>query len=445
VTVQDAQGNTVPTSTTSITLAIGTNPASGTLAGYTTVAAVNGVATFANVSVNKPGAGYTFTASATALPGASSSSFNITAPITTGPGLTRLSAGSGQTCGVAAGGAAYCWGYNAFGQLGNGSTTNSATPVAVSGGLSFATVSAGNLSPCGVTTGGAAYCWGDNSYGELGNGTTTTSLTPVAVSGGLSFATLNAGSFVSTCGVTTSGAAYCWGDNQQGELGIGSITGPQTCVGVYSHGSGACSLTPVAVSGGLSFATVSASYLSTCGVTTGGAAYCWGDNSFGQLGNGTTTSSATPVAVSGGLSFATVSAGLSSACGVTTGGAAYCWGLNVSELGNAPVAVSGGVSFATVSVGGIAICGVTTSGAAYCWGDNQYGELGNGTTTGSARPVAVSGGLSFATVSAGVDFACGVTTGGAAYCWGVNSFGQLGNGSTTNSLTPVAVSGGLSF
>ena len=90
-------------------------------------------------------------------------------------------------------------------------------------------------------------------------------------------------------------------------------------------------------------------------------------------------------------------------------------------------------------------CGVTTSGAAYCWGDNQQGELGNGTTTGSATPVAVSGGPSFATVSVGYEFACGVTTSAAAYCWGYNVYGQLGNGSTTNSSTPVAVSGGLSF
>jgi hypothetical protein len=100
-----------------------------------------------------------------------------------------------------------CWGGNTVGQLGNGSTTTSLTPVAVSGGLSFATVSVGYESTCGVTTFGAAYCWGDNSYGALGNGSTTNSLTPVAVSGGLSFATVSVGSFYSRCGETTGGAA----------------------------------------------------------------------------------------------------------------------------------------------------------------------------------------------------------------------------------------------
>src|SRR5207253_2126869 len=157
--------------------------------------------------------------------------------------------------------------------------------------------------------------------GELGNGTTTTSATPVAVSGGLSLATLSAAGFESTCGVTTSGAAYCWGVNQQGELGNGSITGPQTCVGY------ACSLTPVAVSGGLSFATVSPGFDTACGLPTSAAAY---SSVHGPLGDGSSTSSSTPVAVSGGLSFATVSAGDGLACGVTTTGAAYCWGNNTN-------------------------------------------------------------------------------------------------------------------
>src|SRR4029077_3394296 len=102
------------------------------------------------------------------------------------------------------------------------------------------------------------------------------------------------------------------------------------------------------------------------------------------------------VAVSGGLTFAMVSVGLG-VCGVTTGGAAYCWG----GASSTPVAVSGGLTFAAVSAGYDNECGVTTAGAAYCWGDNTYGELGNGTTNPSLTPVAGSGGRSLATGSEG--------------------------------------------
>ncbi len=214
------------------------------------------------------------------------------------------------------------------------SETSSPTPVGVSGELSFATVSMGYLQACGVTTVGAAYCWGDNSDGELGNGSTTSSSTPTEVSGGLTFASVSAG-YYATCGVTTAGAAYCWGFNADGQLGNGSTNN---------------SSAPVAVSGDLSFTSVSAgSYNNACGVTTAGAAYCWGYNVDGELGNGSTTSSSAPVAVAGGLEFVSLSAGYLHSCGVTTGGAAYCWGFN---------------------------------------GD---GGLGYGTTTNSSSPVAVSG------------------------------------------------------
>src|SRR5205807_1541614 len=198
---------------------------------------------------------------------------------------------------------------------------------------------------------------GDNSFGELGNGTTLSSLTPIAVSGGLAFASVS-GLGETNCGVTPGGAAYCWGYNLLGNLGIGTTSGPQQCV--YAGTSLACSTTPVAVSGGLTFAAVSPGADHTCGVTPSGAAYCWGDDCYGELGSGSSACSPAPVAVSGGLTFAAVSA--------------VCW----------------------------RTCGVTPSGAAYCWGENYYGELGNGTTMSSLTPVAVSGGLTFAAVGAGI-------------------------------------------
>ncbi|HVT40826.1 MAG TPA: hypothetical protein VHE78_17435 [Gemmatimonadaceae bacterium] len=245
-----------------------------------------------------------------------------------------MSASGAHTCGVTRSGAAYCWGSNEDGQLGDGTHAARSKPVAVSGGLMFAAVTAGVAHTCGLTTGGAAYCWGDNSDGQLGNGTRAASSTPVAVTGKMIFATVSAG-FYFTCGLTSAGAAYCWGRNDRGQLGIGT--------------TGAWRSTPVAVAGGLSFVSVSAPGSGThaCGLTARGAVWCWGDNIAGQLGNGTRTSSATPVPVAGGLAF---------------------------------VAVGTGV---------VHSCARTTSGAVYCWGNNDRGQLGDGTRTASLTPVPV--------------------------------------------------------
>lgn len=352
-------------------------------------------------------------------------------------GFAAVSAGAFHSCGVSTDGTAYCWGRNLDGELGNGTNTNSSVPVAVSGSHTFASVSAGIYYNCGVTTAGAAYCWGNNNLGQLGNGTITASNVPVLVLGTLTFASVNAGNSHS-CGVTTDEVAYCWGYNGPGTLGNGTTTN---------------SAVPVAVSGEHTFASVNAGNLHSCGVTTGEAAYCWGDNANGQLGDNTNTNSAVPVAVAGEHTFASVSAsdiGFHS-CGVTTGEAgeaAYCWGGNTNgQLGdgtntssNLPVAVSGSPTLGSTSAGALHSCGVAGAGSAYCWGYNFTGALGNGTNTDTNVPVAVSGSYAFAAVSAGQYHTCGVTAAGAAYCWGHNAFGGLGNGTTTPSNVPVAVS-----
>jgi alpha-tubulin suppressor-like RCC1 family protein len=281
-----------------------------------------------------------------------------------GVSFSTVRAGTGHTCGVTAAGAAYCWGVNSWGMLGDGTTNPRLTPVPVAGGVSFAAVGVGLGHSCGLTAAGAAYCWGLNEKGQLGDGTTTQRLTPVPVAGGLTFASVTV-SYAHTCGITPAGAAYCWGLNREGQLGIGTATGPDTCV-LSLGGTTDCSTIPVAVTGGLSFAALSVGVHNgqSCGVTAAGAAYCWGYNGSGELGVGTTTGP--------------------ELCAQVNGPSVAC--------STVPVPVAGGVSFAAVSAGQAHTCGVTAAGAAYCWGYNGNGQLGDGTTTNRLTPVLVSGG-----------------------------------------------------
>jgi alpha-tubulin suppressor-like RCC1 family protein len=352
-------------------------------------------------------------------------------------GFFQISAGSGaHTCAVTATGTAFCWGANFLGQLGDGGTVERLTPVPVAGGLKFRMVSAGNGHSCGVTTDNRAYCWGNNQFGRLGVGTTFDQLTPVPVVGGLQFRHVSVG-IGHTCGLTTTNRIFCWGRNDQGQLGDGSRIDR---------------LRPVAIAGGRQYRQVSAGGIHTCAVTTSYQAFCWGFNDRGRLGIGSTVvRRLRPAAVAGTLLFSQISASYTHTCAVTTGARAFCWGFGLyGQVGDGqtldhrtPRAVAGGIDFTRVTAGPFHTCGEAANNRAYCWGLNETGAIGDGTNDNSrTAPVLVAGSLSFRQLSSGNSFTCGKTSASAVYCWGFNQFGQLGDGTTTDRVTPTPVAGG---
>lgn len=359
--------------------------------------------------------------------------------------FSAVTGGFEQTCGLV-GTVPYCWGQNHLGQLGTGEFAGESLPRLVAGGLQLEVMDIGTYHACGVTIAGTAYCWGTNTWAALGSDTIAANTSvPVSVDGNLTFQTITVGR-VHTCGLTTTGTAYCWGDNILGNVGVDTATHEVR--------------TPNAVLGGLTFTAIAAGDYHTCALAPLGVAYCWGENTYGQLGTGDTATTAphpSPEPVVGGLAFKAIAAGNAHTCGVTTTGAIYCWGAGAwGQLGNTertdqrvPVRVSGSNTYMAVSLGFDHSCALETDRRLFCWGSNAEWGLGatapdscpSGPTPGyflpcATTPILSAGGRTFRSVSVGSAHTCAIGVTGGAYCWGNNSYGQIGNGAS-DFLAPV--------
>ncbi len=337
-----------------------------------------------------------------------------------------IAVGGHHTCAIRVDGTVMCWGYNANGQLGDGSTVNSSTPIAVNipGGVSA--IAAGFYHTCAIKTDGSPICWGLNQQGQLGNGLTTNSATPVAVNitGGVT--AISAG-YDKTCAIRSgSGEVVCWGE-------YNTI------------------ITPTNIPGGAIAVSVGSNFV--CAIKTNGSPICWGYNGNGELGNGTSTSSyVTPVGVniSGGVTALSASRG-DHACAIKTNGDVTCWGAGSSgQLGNGqsnsyevnPTLTSNGNGFASIASGNSNTCAIkAANGPLFCWGYNSNGSLGNGTNLSSNVPVAVNIAGSLTAIASGAQHSCALKADGSIMCWGFGMFGQLGNSAYTASNIPVPVQG----
>ena len=378
--------------------------------------------------------------------------------------LVSLSGGAHDNCGIARGGVVHCWGEAAWGRLGTGvgylPWKSVTAPVPAASSARFLSVQADYYQDsrsghtCAVTADGAAYCWGSESWGMLGDGVHGEGI-PVPMNGkpttvtGVPAIKAAALGGAHSCLLATDGTVWCAGSNSLGQVGAASFTndcsGGDVCVTHFSL-----------VQGSQRFRTITAGDLHTCGLTDTGEAWCWGMDVTGQ-----SASWPAPTRVPGGLAFQSLAAGYALTCGITVGGAAYCWGENTfgqAGMGTptpgawlaTPAAVAAPVPLVSLAAGVYHVCGLAADGTAYCWGDNEDAQLGATTTETcqvgsgaylpcSSTPVKVNTTLKFTALAGGYSHTCGLVASGDAYCWGRNERGQLGTGDTVSTKVPKKV------
>jgi len=346
------------------------------------------------------------------------------------------------SCLITRDGAVWCWGNNETGQLGDTMPVRTGQPLRVRAGGTFTQVDAGDSHACARATDGTVQCWGSNALGQLGVTTTTAcktehgtvpcSVLPVAAPV-TEAAAVTAGA-EHTCALGKDGTATCWGANSRGQLGVSRQVA----------GTLVAQLNPR-----LHFIALSAGGYHTCGILTDGSLMCWGWNRYAQLGStasmdgcGPTLYSRTscalePVRSAPGLTLMAVAAGGEHTCALTRDGAAWCWGANnrgqvgngaVSDSVPAPVQVPGERRYTAIGAGQDFTCGLARGGSVWCWGDASVHQFGTEDSTFSATPVQVPLPETALSLGVGAQHACVVTVNLHAVCWGAGEAGQIGKG-----------------
>ncbi len=349
-------------------------------------------------------------------------------------GWSLVAAGAYHTCGILGDGTVWCWGVNDKGQLGDGTLTNSASPVHVVALPSAADdLSAGRSHSCAVLSDGSLWCWGDNASGQIGPDVDSSTATPQALLGlDGAVAQVACGDDFTCVRMTQDDSVWCWGSNAQGQLG---------------DESGQDSATPVSVSLTAGALDIAAGARHACAVLTDGSVWCWGDNRAGQVVGDGQPSHAGPQQVHLASQALSVAPGDRHTCSLLQGGDIWCWGDNADgalgdgtrDATNVPVLVQSGSSAAALSSGTSFSCAVLGDHRVWCWGSNDSGRLGIGATdpSVSATPLQVIEIDDARVVSTGFAHVCSIFGVGLLRCWGDNEYGQLGDGSTNDSATPV--------
>ena len=341
---------------------------------------------------------------------------------------TVISAGYDYSLIIDNNGDMWAWGRNDYGQIGDETTIDKASPVQIKIGTKYKRVSAGNKHSLAIDSEGNLWTWGRNDYGQLGDGTTTQKKSPIQIKSGTKFTQISEGYYHSLA-IDSQENLWAWGNNYSGQLGDGTTVDK---------------IKPLQIKTGTKFIQVSAAFYQSLLIDINGNLWTWGGNDYGQLGDGTTIDKHSPEQIKAGTKFTQVSAGRDHSLAIDSEGNLWAWGINnYGQLGDGttenrtlPVQIKTGTKFMRISAGSNHNLAIDSEGKLWTWGYNGYGQLGDGTTTNRTLPVQIKTGTKFTQISAGGNHNLAIDSKGKLWTWGHNGYGQLGDGTTIDKHSP---------
>jgi alpha-tubulin suppressor-like RCC1 family protein len=365
-----------------------------------------------------------------------------------------ISTGERRTCGLSREGVTYCWGANLGGILGVSAISMcgegyqhddypcNPLPAKVDNSPRFATLAVGDRHTCGLTVEGSVYCWGENVYGQVGNGSSVTARSPLAVPMPERVVSLSAAG-ARTCAATETGRVFCWG-----AVSPTTVLDPAFAPLCFSNGG--CTAAPTPIEGSPTIRQISVSSAHICGLTADSTAYCWGDNSFGELGTGDYSNRKEPTPVNSAARFSSIAAGPANTCALATTGETYCWGLLgaptascdkvIQYCSPVPRVVDTQLRFKQLAPKTYGVCGIATDDEVYCWGSLVLLGSRSGGSISTPTKIARPGPFEFIAYGTRT---CEIAKTGLAYCWGNSDAGESGTGQLSFIATPLAVEGPL--
>ncbi|HMM12669.1 MAG TPA: hypothetical protein PKE03_11300, partial [Bacteroidales bacterium] len=326
----------------------------------------------------------------------------------------------------------FAWGYNYFGQLGDGTTINKSSPIQIGTANDWKMVSAGENHTLAIRNDGTLWAWGYNGYGQLGDGTTAGKTSPTQIGTATNWKAVAAGIYHSLA-IRTDGTLWVWGNNAFGQLGDG------TQVEKYS---------PVQIGTATDWKVVATISYHSLAIRNDGTLWAWGYNQYGQVGNGTDNNNVyTPTQIGTATNWKTVVAGRVHSLAIRNDGTLWAWGRNTyGQLGigsttnqNTPTQIGSATNWKTIAAGGYHSLAIMNDGTQWAWGYNYYGQLGDGSTINRYTPTQIGTATNWKAVAAGTNHSMAIRNDGTLWAWGHNPYGQLGDGTTANKNIPTQI------